>query len=177
MATGHVMMAMSLDGFVARPDRSLDWLMKQDTTGEDHGFEVFLASVDAIVMGSGSFRTVLEFDNWPYDRPVFVMSESLRDSDIPPKLRDTVELSILDPRAIMNDLHDRGFRRIYVDGGAVIRSFLKAGLITDMKVTLIPILIGDGIRMFGDLDRDIDLTLEDVKEFASGLVDLRYRLI
>ena len=72
MATGHIMMAMTLDGFVARSDHSLDWLLKQPTQDEDHGFEAFLDSVDVLVMGSGSLKTVLSFDEWPYTKPVVV---------------------------------------------------------------------------------------------------------
>ena len=176
MTTGHMMMAMSLDGFVARPDHSLDWLMKQDTHEEDHGFAEFQASVDVIVMGSGSFRTVLAFDDWPYSKPVVVLSHSLTNDDIPKHLRAQVEISSLEPKALMAALDARGFERAYVDGGAVIQSFIRDGLIADMKITLIPILIGSGIKLFGDLDQDIDLVLEDAQGFGSGVVDLVYRV-
>lgn len=176
MATGHIMMAMSLDGFVARLDHSMDWLMKQNTQNEDHGFADFQASVDAIVMGSGSLRTVLSFDEWPYTKPVIVLSHALGSKDIPGHLTEKIEISQLDPKAIMDEAESRGFRRVYVDGGALIRSFLRAGLIADMKVTLVPILIGSGIKLFGELDNDVDLSLENVQGFGSGLVDLFYRL-
>lgn len=174
MPTGHIMMAMTLDGFVARKDHGLDWLMKLNTKGEDHGFAEFQASIDVIVMGTGSFKTVLGFDEWPYQKPVLVLSNTLCDDDIPGRLKGKVEISRLAPNALMASLEKRGYDRVYVDGGAIIRSFLRAGHIADMKVAVAPVLIGDGIRMFGDLDQDIDLTLEDVSVFKSGLVQMHY---
>lgn len=177
MPTGHIMMAMTLDGFVARKDHTLDWLMKQDTSNEDHGFASFQDSVDVIVMGSGSFRTVLGFEEWAYQKPVIVMSRTLKQTDIPAHLQDRVEISRADPPGLFKMLEERGVGRVYVDGGAVIQSFLRAGLIADMKVTIVPILIGDDIRLFGKLADDIDLSLEDVNTFDSGLIDIRYRVI
>jgi dihydrofolate reductase len=94
--TGHVFIATSLDGFVARntdnPETKLDWLMKQDTVGEDHGYDDFIESVDGLVMGRGSFETLLGFEGWPYGKPVIVVSQSLTKSDIPDELSDKVEL-------------------------------------------------------------------------------------
>ena len=132
MPTGHIMMAMSLDGFVARKDHTLDWLNKQPAQDEDHGFAAFQDSVDVIVMGSGSFRTVQGFGPWIYSVPGIVLSRSMTQADIPEDIRDTVEVSALGPVELMANLGERGVRRVYVDGGAVIRSFLRAGLIQDM---------------------------------------------
>ncbi|WP_281973213.1 dihydrofolate reductase family protein [Ruegeria faecimaris] len=176
MPTGHIMMAMSLDGFVARPDHRLDWLEKQPTADEDHGFAAFQSSVDVIVMGSGSYRTVLGFGEWPYKKPVVVLSRSMKPSGIPDELRDRVEVSDKTPTDLMEDFGARGYNRVYVDGGAIIQSFLKAGLIEDMRITLVPILIGEGIRIFGETEGDVDLELVSVSSFSSGLVDLDYRL-
>ena len=177
MPTGHIMMAMTLDGFVARSDRTLDWLNKQRTEGEDHGFEAFQDSVDVIVMGSGSFRTLLGFDGWAYSKPVIVLSNSMTDADIPDHLKDKVELSNESPEDLMVRLTARGYQRVYVDGGAIIRTFLKLGFVKDMKVTVVPILIGEGIRLFGEIDDDIDLKLEKVTDYPSGLVSLNYSLV
>tara|TARA_R110002051_G_scaffold149136_1_gene221672 strand:- start:8279 stop:8812 length:534 start_codon:yes stop_codon:yes gene_type:complete len=176
MPTGHIMMAMTLDGFVARKDHALDWLMKLDTEGEDHGFTEFQGSIDVIVMGTGSYKTILGFDEWVYQKPVVVLSKSLTDSDVPGHLKEKVEISQLSPDELMAEFKKRGYDRVYVDGGAVIRSFLRAGHIADMKVTIVPVLIGEGIRMFGELDKDIDLELLDVTPFKSGLVDMRYKV-
>ena len=177
MSTGHVMLAISLDGFVARKDHSLDWLMKQNTAGEDHGFAEFLDKIDVIVMGSGSFRTVLGFDAWPYEKPVIVLSNSLTDDDVPSELAQKVEIKNLSPQDLMAEMERRGWPRVYVDGGAVVQSFLKSGLINDFKLTLVPILLGDGIRLFGDLPSDVDLEPTYQKAFPSGLVELRYKVI
>lgn len=170
------MMAMSLDGFVARRDHALDWLNKQPTKGEDHGFEEFQKSVDLIVMGSGSFRTVQGFGEWPYSIPGIVLSRSMTQEDIPKDLRDRLEVSTLSPTELMAMLAKRSIDRVYVDGGAVIQSFLKAGLIRDMKITIVPILIGDGIRIFGETHGDTDLELKSATPFPSGLVDLVYEI-
>jgi dihydrofolate reductase len=105
-----------------------------------------------------------------------VLSSTLSGNDIPNYLKDKVEICQFNPQTLMASFAERDFERVYVDGGAIIRSFLGAGLIADMKITMIPILIGDGIRIFGDLDKDIDLTLEQVQSFPSGLVDMSYRV-
>ncbi|WP_424927241.1 dihydrofolate reductase family protein [Amaricoccus tamworthensis] len=177
LTTGHVFIAMSLDGFIARTDGSINWLLRQDTGEEDHGFDAFISGMDGLVMGSGTFRSVQEFDPWPYKVPVVVMSASMTVDDIPERLRGGVEISGERPEALMERLKSRGWKRAYVDGGQVIQSFLRAGLIVDMTVTVIPILIGEGRGLFGAVDRDIDLELTDVKSFPSGLVSNTYRVI
>lgn len=169
-------MAMSLDGFVAREDFGLDWLMKQKVEGEEHGHEDFMDSIDGLVMGSGSFRTVLAFEQWPYTKPVVVLSRSLTNDDIPIELRDQVTIMVKEPPDVMKSLSDRGWKRAYIDGGKIIQSFMRDGLISDMTVTIVPILIGTGKRMFGELNADIDLQMLDVKSFPSGLVTTRYKI-
>ena len=176
MTTGHVFMAMSLDGFVARPDDRLDWLAKQDSRGEDHGFEAFSASIDGIILGRGSFLNVLTFGQWPYEKPVVVMSRSLGASDIPENLRDKVSLSTLEPAGLMASLAARGWNRAYVDGGLVVQSFIRSGLVDDICVTIVPILIGSGKRLFGTLAGDVDLDLTGSRAFKSGMVQNTYRL-
>ena len=176
MPTGHIMMAMSLDGFVARPDHKLDWLEKQASEGEDHGFDAFQNSVDVIVMGSGSLRTLLGFGDVGYSKPVVVLSRSMAQDDLPENARDRVEILELEPHDLMAEFAKRGFNRVYVDGGAIIQSFLKAGLIADMKITIVPILIGEGIRIFDNSGSDTDLELISTEQFPSGLVDLVYKV-
>lgn len=177
MTTGHVFIATSLDGFVARSDHQLDWLMKQDTAGEDHGFEEFMASVDGLVMGRGSYETVLGFDQeWPYAKPVIVLSRSLSQSDVPAALAEKVEVSALDPAALMVRLAKDGWSRVYVDGGRVVQSFIRLGLVESIVLTRVPILIGDGVPLFGEIERDIDLELLNSKSFGSGMVQSHYRL-
>lgn len=169
-------MATSLDGFVAREDHKLDWLMKQDTQGEDHGYDAFIESVDGIIMGSGSFRTVIGFEEWPYTIPVVVMSQTLTSRDVPARLQGKVKLSALEPQELLARLESEGWERAYIDGGKIVQTFLRLGLIEDLVLTTAPILIGKGKRLFGPGDRDIDLGLVSSKSFASGLVQSHYRV-
>ena len=180
MTTGHVFIATSLDGYVARktddPEHRLDWLMKQDTVGEDHGYDDFVDSVDGLVMGRGSFETLLAFAEWPYSKPVIVVSQSLEPEDIPTELEGKIELTSLSPKDVMTMLENRGWKRAYIDGGKIIQSFLREGLITDITLTRIPILIGSGLSLFGDLDQDIDLIHLSTRVFESGLVTSQYEV-
>lgn len=178
MTTGHVFMAMSLDGFVARPDHGIDWLMKQPDTDGDAAFREFFGSVDGMIMGAGTFRTVLGFDQWIYgDKPIRVMSRSLTREDVPEGRRKTVEVTRQDPKALMEMVEIEGWKRAYVDGGAVVHSFLRAGLISDLTITIIPILLGEGLSLFGPLERDIDLKLEHAEKTEAGFLSTRYRVV
>jgi dihydrofolate reductase len=177
MTTGHVFIATSLDGFVARKDHQLDWLMKQDTQGDDQGYSEFSESIDGLVMGRGSYETLLGFDQeWPYAKPVIVLSRSLLQSDVPANLDGKVEVSALEPSELMKRLGGDGWSRAYIDGGKVVQSFIRLGLVEDIILTTIPILIGDGLRLFGEMEGDIDLELLASKSFNSGLVQSHYRL-
>lgn len=176
MIQGHVFIATSLDGYVARKNHELDWLMKQNTSGEDHGYNTFIENMDGLVMGRGSFETVLTFDEWPYSKPVIVMSRHLTEADIPPALCDKVRVTDRSPDDVMNMLEREGWSHAYIDGGKIVQSFLRAGLISDMILTRIPVLIGDGIPLFGTLSADIDLIHEGTQSFPSGLVTSHYRL-
>lgn len=178
MTTAHIYIAASLDGYIARPDHSLDWLMKQPTEGEEQGFEEFMASVDGLVMGRKTYEVVLGFGgDWPYQKPVIVMSRTLTDADIPAELAGKVRISPLAPEALMAELAGQGWARAYIDGGQVIQSFLRAGLVADLVLTHIPILLGSGIALFGALDRDIDLRHSETRTFPSGLVQSTYEIL
>ena len=176
MITGHVFMATSLDGFVARKNHQLDWLNKQDTGNEDLGYDGFISQMDGLVMGTGSFKNVLSFGEWPYKKPAIVIGHSLDQTDIPPALEDKVELTKLSPKKVMALLETKGWHKAYIDGGKVVQSFIRSGLIVDMVLTTIPILIGDGLPLFGAIDEDIDLVLKDSKAFKSGLVQNHYQI-
>ena len=177
MTIGHVFMAMSLDGYIARADGGLDWLMKQRTDGEDHGYDAFMASVDGLVMGRSSFETVLSFEAWPYEKPVIVMSNTLGPADIPDALRAKVCVTDQTPTALMASLSREGWRRAYVDGGKIVQAFLHDGLIADLAIRHIPILLGKGIPLFGARDRDIDLQHVETRSYPSGLVGSRYDVL
>ena len=174
MVSGHVFVAASLDGFIAREDGGLDWLLSRDDPAEDHGYAAFIRDKDGIVMGRGSFEAVAGLDPWPYDRPVVVLSSTLQ--QVPAHLAGRVRIMDAAPRAVMRALAGEGWRRAYVDGGRVVQSFLREGLIADMVVTWIPVLLGQGRRLFGPLDGDIPLRHEATHTFPSGLVQMRYRL-
>lgn len=176
-AIGYVFMAMSLDGFVAREDHSIDWLMKYDTGEEDQGYDDFIANIDVLVMGSSSFKTVLRFDTWPYQLPVYVMSSTLTNNDVPKNLTGKVEIISLSPLEIMYYLYEKGLKNAYIDGGKLVQSFMSHALISEITITQIPILIGSGKRLFGELVHDIDLELLNSKTFQLGFVQNHYRVI
>lgn len=178
MTTGHVFIATSLDGFVAREDHTIDWLTRQPVAeGEDGGFAAFMDSVDGLIMGTGSFRTLLGFDQWIYTKPVIVLTSSLTDADIPAHLSGKVRLSRATPKDLMQELDREGWKRAYVDGGRMVQSFIREGLIADLTITSIPVLIGQGIPLFGALDRDVDLELVRSHTLANNVLQATYRVL
>lgn len=177
MASGHVFIATSLDGYIARADGDIGWLLDRDDPAEDHGYAEFIADKDMIVMGRGSFEKVLTMGPWAYDRPVLVLSRQLAGKPVPEPLQGKVRFSDCAPRDAMAQLAAEGVHRVYVDGGQLVQSFLREGLITDLVVTTVPVLIGTGRPLFGALPRDVDLALESSRHFPSGLVQSKYRVL
>lgn len=176
MITGHVFIATSLDGFIARKNGSIDWLLSRDDPNEDHGYQDFIKDIDGLVMGRGSFEGVAASEPWPYDKPVVVLSKTLASSPVPDRLTGRVRFVDMTPEATMEMLATEGWRRVYVDGGQIVQSFLCGGLIADMVVTQIPVLIGEGRKLFGPIDSDIPLTHVMTKAFPSGLVQTHYKI-
>lgn len=175
--SAHVFIATSLDGYIARPDGDIDWLLQRDDPDEDHGYSDFIADKDMIVMGRGSYEKVATFDPWPYDRPVLVLSSQLANAPVPDALKGKVRFSAWTPAQAMEALARDNVRRIYVDGGQLVQSFLRDGLIDDIVVTTVPVLIGAGRPLFGALSRDVDLKLVSSRSFPSGLVQSTYRVV
>jgi dihydrofolate reductase len=173
--TFRVYIATSLDGFIARSDGSLDWLPQNAPAGEDYGYAEFMSSVDAIVMGRGTYETCLTFGEWPYrtKRTIVLSSGPMA---VREDLRTKVEASSLSPRALADHLEATGAHSAYVDGGKTIQSFLREDLIDELTITTVPVLIGAGRPLFGDLDADVHLELVSARGFASGLVQRRYRV-
>jgi dihydrofolate reductase len=181
-----VFIATSLDGFIARPDGSLDWLTgaepesgaeAADETGtepaDDYGFGALMASVDALVMGRNSFDFVLGTGMWVYgDTPVVVLTH--RELVLPDGFPGRVEVSAASPEELAAELAGRGIDSVYVDGGATIQSFLRAGLVRRIIITRLPILIGSGIPLFGALEADIHLTLVRSDSFDNGFTQVEY---
>jgi len=176
MTTAHVFIATSLDGYIARHDGDIEWLLQRDDPNEDHGYNDFIADKEMIIMGRGCYEKVLTFDSWPYALPVLVLSKQLAGTPVPEALQGKVRFADLAPGAAMELLAREGVRRVYLDGGQLVQSFLREGLVADMVVTTVPVLIGGGRSLFGALDRDIGLQLMSSKAFASGLVQSTYRV-
>lgn len=173
-----VFIATSLDGYIARPDGSIDWLEaanKLVPPGEDCGFHAFMDSVDALVMGRNTFEKVLTFDAWPYgDKRVIVLAS--RPLAIPDRLPPSVSASSETPGALAARLAGEGVKRIYVDGGVTIQRFLAAGLIDDMTITVVPILLGAGRPLFGPCGKDIALEHLATKAYDFGFVQSSWRV-
>jgi dihydrofolate reductase len=169
-----VFVGTSVDGFIARLDGRFDFLPAGG--GEDHGYQEFFDSVDALVIGRGTFETVLGMGPWFYGKkPVFVLSS--RALDLSKAVGGVVEQMSGDPRKIASDLEARGLRHVYVDGGITVQRFLRAGLIQRIVITRVPVLIGTGIPLFGALDADIRLEHVETRQYASGLVKSEYRVL
>ena len=176
-ARAAVFIATSLDGFIAREDGGIDWLLQRHAripAGEDCGYAAFMAGIDRIVMGRLSFEQVATFDPWPYDKPVLVLSRT--GVAVPPALADRARVSAEAPRALLERLGAEGVRRVYVDGGQLIQSFLREGLVDELTVTTIPVLLGRGRPLFGALPGDVDLELVDARSWPFGLVQARWRV-
>ena len=171
-----VFIATSLDGFIARKDGNLDWLDEANAVvpeGEDCGYRGFLDSVDTLIMGRNTFEKVLSFGQWSYGKmPVIVLSRN--QLSIPSDLPNTVTHSSEQPRALLGRLSSEGVEHVYVDGGATIQSFLTDGLIDEITMTVIPILLGEGISLFGSLEKDINLKHERTHAFDFGFVQWTY---
>src|SRR4030095_3340591 len=140
MTSAHVYIGTSLDGFIARTDGDIDWLMKFADADAGEAHNEFMATIGVIVIGRGTFDKVLEFPSWPYDRPVFVLSRTLK--DLPDSAKDKATVLSLDPADLLRYLSDNGFKAAYIDGGKVIQSFLAEDLIDSLIIANVPVLIG-----------------------------------
>jgi dihydrofolate reductase len=175
-------MAASLDGFIARKDGRVDWLETSDEfadgeTMDRERAEAFVKTIDCYVMGSRTYETALNFEakglGWVYgDKPVFVLTSRQL-----PRNRDTIEFYSGDLAQFVNRRLRAAFRAIwFVGGGVVSGECLRLGLADEVRYSVLPVLIGDGIRFFEKLDRDIALHLAEVKAYKSGMVALRYEV-
>ena len=175
-------MAASLDGFIARKDRRVDWMETSDefvggATMDPEFVEAFLKSIDCYVMGSRTYETALGFEakglGWPYGgKPIFVLTRRTL-----PRIRDTVEFYSGDLVQFVNGRLRPAFRSIwFVGGGAVSGECLRLGLADEVRYSILPILIGDGIPFFEKLDRDVALHLAEVKSYKNGMVALCYEV-
>lgn len=168
-----IFIGTSVDGFIARRNGDLDFL--PESGGEPHGYDEFIAGVDTIVIGRKTFETVLAFPEWPYGQKRVVVLSS-RPLDFSEVRGGVVEQMAGPPAEIVAELEASGARHAYVDGGITIQNFLRAGLIQRLVITRVPVLIGEGIPLFGALPHDIQLQHVATQAYRSGLVKSEYRI-
>lgn len=167
-----VFCAVSLDGFIARPDGAIDWLKpaEDNLPPADTGFDAFMASVDYVVMGRNTFDVVANMPGpWFYTKPVYVLTTR-------PLVHGKAESGRHTPEEFVALMAKRGAKRLYIDGGKTIQQFLRAGLIDDLCITQIPVLIGAGIPLFGPLERDVALKIDSSRVLGGGAVQTTYRV-
>lgn len=164
-----VFIAASLDGYIARPDGTFDFLSIVERPGEDYGFADFFATIDALLIGRNTYETALGFPEWPYAGKRCVV---LTHRETPSVHGE--QFFAGEPQALLEQLALAGAQRVYVDGGAVIREFLVQDLLDDLTVSIIPTLLGKGVPLFGSEVPEQRLTLESCKAYESGLVQLCY---
>jgi dihydrofolate reductase len=166
-----VFVAASLDGFIARADGGIDWLSLVEQPGEDYGYKAFFDSVDTLVIGRKTYATARGFEPWPYGgKRCVVMTHGS------PKALHGEEFTSEAASELVDRLTEEGAKRIYIDGATVIEQFLVAGLVTDVTLSIVPVLLGVGVRLFGRTDGDIRLELIESQRFPSGLLQAVYRV-
>jgi len=172
-----VFIARSLDGYIADRDGGLAWL--ETVPNPDHldlGYGDFIKGVDALVMGRITFETVCGFDcDWPYSVPVFVISATLQ--SLPEAYRNKAELVKGSPAEILKQIHQRGHKQLYIDGGTTIQNFMKEDLIDELIITTIPVLLGGGYPLFGKLPGELKFEHVESKLFLNALVQDHYKRI
>lgn len=179
-------LAMSLDGYIARADHGLDWLDgwgQPEESPQDYGYAQIMSEVDAMVMGRGTFDVISGFDGWHYALPVYVLTNRAL------HLSDTLQASIEQTpnarveaisgsaQSVLKQLAERGHEHLYVDGGKTIQSFLAAKQLERLIITTIPILLGEGVPLFGQLDGDVRLRLDGSQAFSTGFVQSTYTVL
>jgi dihydrofolate reductase len=169
-----VFVGTSLDGFIARRNGDFDFL--PEGGGEPHGYDEFMSSVDVLVIGRNTFEKVLTFEKWPYaDKRVVVLSSRAIDAS---NVRGaTIEHMSGSPAAITDRLAASGATHAYVDGGITVQGFLRARLVQRLIVTRVPVLIGEGIPLFGLLPHDVRLRHVQTRAYAGGLVKSEYEVL
>lgn len=170
--------ATSLDGFIARTNGDIKWLHEASVgvdKGEDFGFQAFFSGIDAMIMGRSTFEIVAAFGDWPYGEiPVLILSSMM--VALPKTTPETVTLIKGGISEAIKKAENAGYHHVYVDGGKTIQSFLQAGLLNDITLTTIPIVLGDGIPLFGKVEHDIHLLLLASKAYPNGFVQTHYEI-
>lgn len=165
-------LGMSLDGFIAGPNDELDWLEHGDGPPEDHGYTAFFASVDAMLIGRRTWDVVTRFPTWPYqDKRVSVLTRRPAEGAHGERFFDG------SVQAALSQLASDGVRRVYVDGGQVVTRVLAEGLLDELTISILPVVIGRGVRLFGDTGPERWLRLASSRSLAGGMVQVRYEAV
>jgi dihydrofolate reductase len=170
-----VYIGTSLDGFIARKNGDFSWLSQFANDEAIKAYEEFINTVDAIVIGKGTFEKVLTFPSWPYTKKVFVLSTSLK--EVPGSVKEKVIILSMQPKDLLSYLSGLGILNIYIDGGSVIQNFLKEDLVDELIIAKAPILIGSGIPLFNYLDIDLQFRHIKTQVQTNGLVRSYYERI
>ena len=175
--SNHIFIATSLDGYIADQEGALHFL---DTFPEintiDTGYTAFTEGIDALIMGRNTFETVAAFDlDWPYEKPVFVLSNTLK--KIPKKYADKAYLMKGELKEVLHQIHQQDYKRLYIDGGKTIQSFLKLDLIDSMIITIIPVLLGGGVPLFGELANSLKFECFGSQVYLDRIVQNSYRRV
>ena len=169
----YVYIATSLDGYIAGPGGEIDWLNDiPNPEGSDFGFAEFMQDIDALLMGRNTFDVLTGFDQWIYDKPVFVWSSTL--AELSAKYAGKAEIVRGSLEEVLGRLHERGYLNLYIDGGKTVQSFLADDRIDEMIITTVPILLGKGIPLFGTMDTRLHFRHVKTETFSNGLVKNRY---
>ena len=170
-----VFIARSLDGYIAGKNGELDWLESiPNPENVEMGFANIMQEVDAVVMGRTTFEVVCGFGGeWPYNKQVFVLSNSLK--IIPEQLAGKVSLLKGNPKDVLNSIHQKGYFKLYIDGGRTVQDFLKEDLIDEIIITTIPVLLGGGFPLFGMLPQSLWFEWVTSRVFLGQLVQDHYR--
>ena len=177
--------ATSVDGFIARVDGSIDWL---NTAGNseadmenqaDMGMNDYMSSIDCMVMGRKCMDTIsnmnLTAEQWPYgDIKIMVLSNSLKEA--PENLKGKVEMYSGDLHQLISNLEEKGFKHAYIDGGTSIQNFINLKLIDEITITRIPVLLGEGISLFGKTFKDIKLEHARANTFPNDFIQVKYKV-
>lgn len=170
-----VFIATSIDGYIADENGGIDWLHSTNNPeNNDAGYSNFMSNIDALVMGRNTYETIVGFDmDWPYTKPVFVLSSTLR--RIPEGLQNKVFLTKGSVQDILKEVQEKGYENLYIDGGITINSFLKEDLIDELIITTIPILLGGGTPLFSQFPKSLAFELVDTKTYLNQLVQRKYQ--
>jgi dihydrofolate reductase len=168
-----VYIATSLDGFIADKNNEIGWLTEYPNPGKsDFGYAEFSAGIDALIMGRKTYEMVRSFGVWPYEQPVFVLSNTIR--EVPEELADKVKIISGKLDSMVRQLNASGLNNLYIDGGLAIQGFLNEDLIDELILSRIPVLLGDGAPLFGELQEELMFEHVETEVFDNGIVKSRY---